>query len=373
MISHNLRGIAHILSRRPGLLSPAAVNFKNRFAHNFLNHRSNGSLPAPELVTVMVTDICNLRCRMCQFAHSDLPGFQLNRKGMMNPFIFQKLMVELPGRPVVALTGGEPLLHPQINEIIRYARRHDRLVSLTTNGWFLAQRAAQLCEAGLPLLVVSVDGPREIHNCIRGRRSFERLQEGILSIMQMPKRPLVFISMAISNHNYAHLPAFYEMAVGLGIDGLNINHLWMQTTSMVADFNQRFNCLFTADKVHWDANPEEVDIRFLADTLETLRERNRTSGRLMVETPFLSRAQIGTWYQEPERFVKWAAARCAWNRMKVWPDGSVKPCRGWTAGNIATQHTWDIWAGSYFEALRSELNRHGALPICTRCCAIAHR
>ncbi len=373
MIGHNIRGLAHTLSRQPGLLSPAAVNFKNRFLHNFLNHRANGRLPSPELVSVMVTDLCNLRCRMCHYAHSDEPGYQLNRHGMMKPSIFRKLMAELPGRPVVALTGGEPLLHPQIHELIRCARRYGRLVTLTSNGWFLARRAAQLCEAGLPVLVVSVDGPHEIHNRIRGRRSFERLQHGIYTILHMPQRPLVFISMALSNHNFAYLPAFYKMALRLGVDGLNINHLWMQTASMAADFNARFQGLFTAGEVHWDAQPIDVDTQILADRLESLRDRNRGSRLVMVETPYLNRAEIDAWYGKPEQLVKWAATRCAWNRMKVWPDGSVKPCRGWTAGNIAQENTWDIWANGNFEALREELTANGALPICARCCAIAHR
>jgi hypothetical protein len=82
---------------------------------------------------------------------------------------------------------------------------------------------------------------------------------------------------------------------------------------------------------------------------------------------------MATWYGRPAQPVMWTTTRCAWIRTKVSPDGKVKPCRGWEAGDLAREHAMRIWNGSRFRQLRRTLSAHGTLPICARCCAIAHR
>ncbi len=56
------------------------------------------------------------------------------------------------------LTGGEPLLHPQIDEMVSQIKRYPvSSVSLTTNAVLLAQHAKQLKEAGIDSINVSLD------------------------------------------------------------------------------------------------------------------------------------------------------------------------------------------------------------------------
>ncbi len=373
MLQTNLSGAIRIISKNPQLLSVGAVMLKNRVMHKLSPSYLNGNVNLPEQITVVVTDICNLRCKMCHYAYSESPGFQLNRHGRMAPALFYKVMAEIPGHPIVTFTGGEPLLHPHIADMISHAVDLNRLTSLTTNGWMLAKRARALCEAGLDLLVVSVDGPPEIHNEIRGRNSFERLQEGIQAILEIIDRPLVFVSMALSNRNTHCLEELYDIAHRWGVDGVNFNHLWMQTHEMVEQYQAAGFGLFTPDEVPWETTPEQVDVVQLANALETLRAKNRGKSTLMVETPPLNRQEIACWYQAPAEFVKWNRTRCAWIRMKVWPDGSVKPCRGWQAGNIAEQHALEIWHSEQYTLFRQVLDEHGTIPLCSRCCYLAHR
>ena len=286
--------------------------------------------------------------------------------------LYCKVVNEVPGNPIISITGGEPLLHPQVAECIAYAKANERFCSLVTNGWMLAKRASDLCEAGLDILTVSLEGSQDTHDSIRGDGSYERIVSGIEMVLRQPERPIVFISMAISDMNFDQLESTYDLAKSLDVDGMNISHLWMQTDEMVHAFNAKFS-LFPADEVAWEIKPDMVDVGVVADALEAIRRRNWGSSFVLSEAPFLERDEISGWYQVPERMVKYETVRCGWIRFKIWPDGKVKPCRDWEVGDISQDHAMDIWNGRQYREFRQSLATHGMFPICTRCCLIAHR
>ncbi len=373
MLLNNLNGIANLVRRRPQLLGVAVKNIQNRLAHSFSPNGHDGTSAPPEQVTVVVTDVCNLHCKMCPYAYSDNPGYMLNQVGRMAPALFYKLMDEVAGQPLVSFTGGEPLLHPQVHEFIAYAHKMGRRTNLVTNGWMLEKRAHQLVEAGLDWLTVSVDGPQPAHDAIRGPGSFERLARGLETILALPNRPAVAVSMALTDINYSYTEAMYGLARSWGVDTLNFNHLWMQTGPVVEAFNQQYPNLFEADEVAWEVCPENIHAPALADSLAKIERRNLGQPMLVTQAPMLNRQQIIEWYSTPEKPVKYDSTRCAWMRIKVWPDGYIKPCRAWRAGNIADEHVMDIWNGETMRNFRQILQRDGLLPICARCCYLAHR
>lgn len=62
------------------------------------------------------------------------------------------------GTSVVAFSGGEPMLHPDLDDLIRHIRRHGMLAGLITNGYLLSPKRIQaLNEAGLDFLQISID------------------------------------------------------------------------------------------------------------------------------------------------------------------------------------------------------------------------
>jgi cyclic pyranopterin phosphate synthase len=111
---------------------------------------------------ISVTDRCNFRCPYCMPADVFGPGhaFLRDREHMSVPEFreivraFRTLGVEK-----VRLTGGEPLLRPEVPELVRILKTelgiHD--VALTTNGWLLEKLAPALHAAGLGRVNVSVD------------------------------------------------------------------------------------------------------------------------------------------------------------------------------------------------------------------------
>src|SRR6185369_15124488 len=62
------------------------------------------------------------------------------------------------GTSVVAFSGGEPMLHPQLDDFITHIRAHGMMAGLITNGYFLVpKRIEALNEAGLDFLQISID------------------------------------------------------------------------------------------------------------------------------------------------------------------------------------------------------------------------
>jgi MoaA/NifB/PqqE/SkfB family radical SAM enzyme len=351
---------------RHPLLVRLVVTGAARLAVHPLERRLPGgwSLP-PRSIQVMVTDTCNFSCRMCQYAHSESPDYALRRAGLMPLEVFRRVVSTTPGHPLVALTGGEPLLHPEIAEFIRLAKGHGLPCALTTNGWFLEERAADLCAGGLDLLVVSIDGDEAVHDDVRQPGAFARATAGIREIQRHAVRPIVTISCAVSDMNAHALERLHELAVSLGIDALNFNHLWIQSDAMVAE-QRRGATLPKAGRVTWAVQLQSINPERIHDSIGRAR---RLPGRLLVNAyPELSREETDLYYREPERLVKETLALCAWLQIRVWPNGDVRMCRESSCGNVLQESLATIWNNGAFRAFRGYLQDHGVCPICSRCC-----
>jgi len=372
MFRSNLVGLTHILRRKPEFLSIATENLSHQLRYKMGGSYLNGWSHPPEVINAFITDICNLGCRQCHYANSDKPGFSLNVVGHMQPSIFRKFMDEIPGSPIVSFTGGEPLLHPDVIDLIVYAKQKGRFCTLVSNGWRLADKAQEICESGLDVLSVSVDGPEETHNSIRGKKSFEHLVIGLETILKQSDRPIIFIGFTISDLNFDQLVQTYELAKNWGVDGLSINHLWMQTDEMVHELNARYS-IFAGDHVSWEVNNDAIDVNYLSDSLEIIRESSRGGKMVVLENPYLNRQEITDWYRNPQKPVRHRTVRCGWIRMKLWADGKVKPCRDYEVGDITKNNAEAIWNGDKYQEFRKLLAQEGMLPICTRCCFMAHR
>lgn len=104
---------------------------------------------------------CNLTCAGC--------GRIREYKDMMSRRMTVKECLDASrecGAPVVSVCGGEPLIHPQISEIISGLVTMKRYVYLCTNGTLLARSVEKLRPSGRLLLNVHIDGPREVHDTI---------------------------------------------------------------------------------------------------------------------------------------------------------------------------------------------------------------
>jgi MoaA/NifB/PqqE/SkfB family radical SAM enzyme len=106
----------------------------------------------PLLVHIVPIRRCNIDCGYC------------NEYDKVSPPVPYDAMCERIdklaslGTSVVAFSGGEPMLHPQLDDLIRRIRSHGMMAGLITNGYFLVEdRIKKLNAAGLDYLQISID------------------------------------------------------------------------------------------------------------------------------------------------------------------------------------------------------------------------
>jgi MoaA/NifB/PqqE/SkfB family radical SAM enzyme len=157
---------------------------------------------------------CNLRCPHC-LDDTSVPELDAADRG--------RIAGVLAGAGVlgVDISGGEPLLLRDLPALAqRIATGGRTAVSVTTNGWHLARRAAELAQA-VDAIRVSLDGPDEAsHDRLRGAGSFTRAQKGIRAAVSVGT-PLQ-IQMVLMASNQAATQQLVDLAADLGAGGVSL-------------------------------------------------------------------------------------------------------------------------------------------------------
>jgi cyclic pyranopterin phosphate synthase len=135
---------------------------------------------------ISVMDRCNFRCPYCMPESTYGEHFSFLRNDERLSFDEIERLCRLAARLGVSklrLTGGEPLLRPQLAELVARLRRIDGITDLamTTNGVLLARHAAALRAAGLDRVTVSLDtlDPALFHRMSGGRGALDDVLAGI--------------------------------------------------------------------------------------------------------------------------------------------------------------------------------------------------
>ena len=171
-----------------------------------------------------LTEGCNLRCRHCWIT----PKYQSEGHSYPSlPLDLFKSILE-QGKPLglstVKLTGGEPLLHPQIHEIIALIHAHNIRLTMETNGILCTPQIAREMAARKGSLVsVSLDGANaDIHELMRGVKGcFEEALQGIRNLVKAGLKPQIIMS--ITRHNKSQMKAVVRLAESLGAGSVKFN------------------------------------------------------------------------------------------------------------------------------------------------------
>ena len=171
-----------------------------------------------------LTEGCNLRCRHCWIA----PKYQSegNSYPALDLDLFRSIIEQAKplGLTGVKLTGGEPLLHPQIQEILEYIRAQDLPLSMETNGVFCTPEVArQMAACKDPFVSVSLDGAEvETHEWVRGVEGcFETALQGIRNLVAAELRPQVI--MTIMRHNKDQMEPMVRLAERMDAGSIKFN------------------------------------------------------------------------------------------------------------------------------------------------------
>lgn len=164
-----------------------------------------------------LTDCCNLNCQHCGSkceigSNTFLPLAQIEKvlHSVADAYHPQQIMV--------CITGGEPLLHPELTEVIRLSKSLGFPVGMTTNGTLIdIPVARRLARAGLDTVAVSLDGIGAVHDAFRrSKGSFLRAMDGIVALKLAGIDPQVLT--VVHKGNLSSLESMYQVLKTENID-----------------------------------------------------------------------------------------------------------------------------------------------------------
>jgi len=333
----------------------------------------------PPLTKVYVepTSACNLRCRICMRNSWSEPV------GSMEMATYRRLVDGLRGVPslrTIAFWGfGEPLLHPNIVEMVALAKELGSKTELITNGLLLDREMAEgLVMAGLDTLVVSVDGTSpESHADIRSGTKLREVQKNVdgLHAARRANRcdnPEVGLEFVATRRNVSELPNLHRLAYSMGASFVVVTNVLPYTEEIKEEILYWLATgSYPLARSKW--SPEIVLPRMDArrECLEPLLRLLQQSGVI----DLLPRRSDGT--EGYCRFVGEGAVAVAW-------DGEVSPCvalmhsytcyvlrrekliQRYTLGNVGREEITRIWDRDEYVQFRARVQQFDFSP-CAHC------
>lgn len=261
------------------------------------------------------TSACNLRCVMCarNFMHEELE----NKIGYMKWELFKKVIDEASrhGLPSIKLNyRGEPLLHPDLEKMVRYAKRAGVIeVQFNTNGLLLSEeRARSLIDAGLDRIIFSFDGAtKKTYESIRTGSNYETVITNIKNMVRLRDE------------------------MGLKLPCVRVQTVRMAETE--GEIDQYVNM--------WKPVANRVGI---------IKKRDRCQ-------------------TEKKGFNSFPCPQI-WQRMMVCWDGETRMCCGdwggmYVIGNANNESIYDMWHGQRMKHVRQRhlSGRSDEIEVCAKC------
>jgi heme d1 biosynthesis radical SAM protein NirJ len=178
--------------------------------------------PAAPVVIWNLIRRCNLTCKHCYTTSADI-----DFPGELTTAEIYTVMDDLKAFkvPVLILSGGEPLLHPDIFTISRRAKEMGFYVALSSNGTLITEKnISEIADIGYQYIGVSLDGIGQTHDEFRQKQgSFAASMHGIELCLKRGIK--VGIRYTLTQNNAADFPAMLQLMDDYDIDKFYLSHL----------------------------------------------------------------------------------------------------------------------------------------------------
>lgn len=189
----------------------------------------------PVVATWSITDRCNYRCKYCDRWRRNSP--EISTRDVF--CIIDQLRKLHCAR--ISFSGGEPLLREDMGEIISYCGEKGIACTVISNGSLIEKNIAVLED--VDLLELSLDGPREINDSIRGKGAYEKTLTAIK--IAKNKGVKVILSSVLTKHNLDCADFFLDIArrfeIGLTFGPVGYIHSRDEIIDFLAPEKTRLN------------------------------------------------------------------------------------------------------------------------------------
>ncbi|XP_014925265.2 molybdenum cofactor biosynthesis protein 1 isoform X2 [Acinonyx jubatus] len=287
------------LSRRRQFLREHAAPFSAFLTDSFGRQHS--------YLRISLTEKCNLRCQYCMPEE----GVPLTPKADLltteEILTLARLFVK-EGVDKIRLTGGEPLIRPDVVDIVAQLHRLEglRTIGITTNGINLARLLPQLQKAGLSAINISLDTlvPAKFEFIVR-RKGFHKVMEGIHKAIELGYSPVKVNCVVMRGLNEDELLDFVALTEGLPLDVRFIEYMPFDGNKWNFKKMVSYKEMLDTLRQQW---PE----------LEKLPEEESSTAKAFKVPGF--RGQVSFITSMSEHFC----GTC--NRLRITADGNLKVC-----------------------------------------------
>lgn len=201
--------------------------------------------PAINILYLLLSDACNIRCRYCYFLAPMPSGYRFSRMKRETAIKALDLFSQCVKRSIskghpeqhIVIYGGEPTLNKEVLlEALRYIDElkakellPEKLpVTLNTNGILLDEKILTQCKITGAVVAISIDGPKEIHDQMRvsssGKGTFDEVMRSYRLTQEMGVKTGVCVT--IDHHNLFRMKEIVQwLADELGTKGMGFNIL----------------------------------------------------------------------------------------------------------------------------------------------------
>lgn len=290
---------------------------------------------------------------------------------------WKRLVDELASHKVgaVLLRGGEPLLFPKIIELLEYINRRGLFVSVDTNGTQLAKYAADIVRIGNIHLTISVDGPEEIHDEVRGVKGcFKKIQDGIAQLNELEKKSGTEISKSIcfviSPYSLKGLGEMPNVARNLSIKTVAIVPYYYVTEKMGREYEKVMREQLGCPAFSWYGFHHESSGVDFSEFREQYRKYLENLNNLC-SFPYMpfSENEYQTWFAGAATPVGLQRCRNSEKLLDIQPNGEANFCidfPDYSIGNVLESTIESLWNGERADAFR-RYRQATPLPVCHRC------
>ena len=365
---------------RPSSFSTAALYRLATKAHTLLPYYlswSGYAFPAWHYYLEM-TRCCNLRCVMCQYIQwlRETPASK-QMEGDLTTEEWLRVIEQIPRFALVTFTGGEPFMRKDFMQLLERASARTR-THVITNGTLVTEDRARRCVelapkrvggVGLNFAGVSIDGPAEVQDQIRGMpEGFAKSASGVKMLAEFRREagkacPLVHVTTVIQKANLDHLAEMPRVVADMGGDVLNFT---LETRSLdLPGFGEADPGSFRTS----DIQSPRLDAQRLADALQQTRANAARLG-IDLRMPDMPDEEIVRYYSG-ENDLRDFRCGSLWTNLVVGADGRAYGCWLQEVGHIRDSSLKEIWNGLALRAFRKR-TRQGLYPPCAGCCFLVH-
>lgn len=382
-----LKFIYNMFFKTPDIIPPMLrLGLRKYLTVDWDYKRGDGiSSKSPLQISLRITNLCNHRCAVCgQYGEK---GYMhtTNGKHLFNTLdveVYKKLVDEVAYyKPLFYLTGGEPFLYPKLMELMKYIKQKGCLATLVTNGSRLKDNAKQIVEDGWDYVMVSLDGPEEVHDKCRGvKGAYRAAVDGLIALrkekeMHKKAKPYILTSTTISKVNADILEKTFEIGNKVKPDYMIVYLSWFTSEELGKAHSEIIKKEFGIEPYTWKSYTNrynEIELDSLVNAIKKVKEKKWPFSYLVI--PNIPLKDVKDYYKYPAKMFGYSKCAAPFFMIDIMPNGDVVTCRDYVdikVGNIIEKPLLEIWNDKGFVKFRKLLiKRKGLLPICSRCCGL---